>query len=260
MAETPGGSGNRPLLCPKCGTGNPPEVTACLYCGETLAPRTKPQPMALGPRLLVSLAAGLLVLLTVTYASLAQYRDWAARRPQERTLLAILAVREAVDQYRKDKGSPPGSLDDLAGTHWSFGDRNGYPVDGWWRLLHYQAKGDGYRIVSYGRDGKPGGVGLDYDLSSDHLGGGGGPDLSWVLSRIPPQARPTFGQFATDRESRAMALLSLLSGLAAFTLAFRVLGNTRKSSLSLVLQLLVTLVATVVLGFIITTVHLPSGH
>jgi hypothetical protein len=267
MAEPSAGPEDRPLLCPKCGTANPPEVAACLYCGETLAPRVGPRPVALGPRLIVSLAAGLLVLWIATAVSFQQYRASAEYLFQRYTLRYLLNTEDAVETYRREHHALPKTLGDLSPISGVARDASRGPVDRWFHPLHYQIEGDRYQIVSYGRDGKPGGIGLDFDLSGDQVT----KDRrnSTIIFRLPPQSRATFWQFLTANglqwggSGGMMALTDVLTGLVAFVLAFQVLGRAARDprgSVSIALELIVGLGATLVLGFIITLVHVPSGH
>lgn len=147
-------------------------------------------------------------------------------------------------------------------------DSRGEPIDWWRRPLHYWTDGTHYRVTSYGRDGRPGGVGLDYDLSSDDLESGRTSTHAWP--RIPKQATPTFRQFLSDRgderypgSGRMMALMCALAGLVAFVFGFVTLGaavQTRQGVRGTLRRLVITIVGTVFLAMIITTLHVPTGH
>ncbi len=53
----------------------------------------------------------------------------------------------------------------------NFLDSNSVPLDPWGNPYIYSAEGSsGFKIVSYGADGAPGGSGYDADISSDDLG------------------------------------------------------------------------------------------
>jgi hypothetical protein len=56
-----------------------------------------------------------------------------------------------------------GALSLQAGFQW---DEKGRPLDGWGRPFLYSTDGAKFVITSLGRDGKPGGLGLDCDLST----------------------------------------------------------------------------------------------
>jgi len=222
------------------------------------------------PTMLVSLAVGLLVFAIACKLAYQQYCGSAVRYRQASTLRDIAELRQAIETYRREKHVLPKALSDLPQA-WVRHDVNGAPVDSWHRLLHYWTDGTRYRIFSYGRDGKPGGVGLDYDLSSDDLGqgrvaGSGGA----VVKSLPEEARPTFGQFVTDRgeyggsgSGISMFLTCILTGAAASLLAWRSIRRGARLHWNrglLVLKLGVTVLATLVIGLFITGLHIPSGH
>lgn len=266
--------------CAKCGTANPPDVAECLYCGETLREaqpvRDEKRHAALLPRLLVSLAMGLLVTGISCHVAYQQFRDpgLIIRDHQRYTLRSIGVVEEAIDAYAQEKQVLPSSLRDLSLPEDAYvgTDKTGVPLDRWDRPLQYATNGSDYGVTSYGRDGQPGGVGLDYDLSRDDLPKDSSRHAStspWSW-KLPQRSTPTFWQFVSDRGEFAntgaggmMALLSVLAGAVAFVLGFRTLGRSepgRPSTWRLVLNLVVTTGATLLIGLLIVGFHVPSGH
>jgi general secretion pathway protein G len=89
----------------------------------------------------------------------------------------IDALEKALDQYRLDVGRYPGTelgLDALLQRPANEPGWNGpylrkaVPLDPWGQAYAYKSpseKGE-YEIVSYGRDGRPGGVGENADITS----------------------------------------------------------------------------------------------
>jgi uncharacterized membrane protein (DUF485 family) len=200
-----------------------------------------------------------------------QYRaSPVSRVSQAVTLVDIGAVQQAVESYLRDKGRLPSSVEGIppAGNERFRTGVTGAPVDSWGRPLRYWTDGKRYRVVSYGRDGEPGGVGCDYDLSCDDLPAAK-PPTYWLLVKLPDLAKPTFGQFLTDRAadgapaSTGMLAMCFVSGLAAFFIAFRgtpVRAGSRAASGALVVTLIVTVLATMMVTFAIAVLHIPSGH
>jgi hypothetical protein len=113
---------------------------------------------------------------------------------------------DAVQEYQKAHGKLPAALNEK-----ELADRLAYlnnfdpkfgPADAWGRPLHYTVKGEKFAIVSFGRDGRPGGVGLDADF--------GGPAAHglFLISNMPnvgPLQPPTFEQFWSIRDSQEIA-------------------------------------------------------
>jgi hypothetical protein len=181
--------------------------------------------MSLAHRLAISLTAGVVVFGISAYVAYNQYLAGSdIQAKSERTLLDIGRVAQAIATYRQEAHGLPGALSDLHETDVRV-DGDGQPVDGWLRPLHYRVDGNRYRVISYGRDNRPGGVGLDYDLSNDDLKRSGAAQDS--STRLPRLARPTSGQFRSDQTTRVNQLPgcivfagSVLSGVVAFLLGF----------------------------------------
>ena len=76
----------------------------------------------------------------------------------------IDALEKAVDQYRLDNRRYPTSEEGLAAVQPYM--KKTVPSDPWGRAYVYQIPGDKaeYTVLSYGRDGKPGGTGEDADI------------------------------------------------------------------------------------------------
>ncbi len=272
MPEDSAGQG---VPCAKCGTRNPRDAAACLYCGAgLLATAGEQRRVPVVPRLLVSLGVGLLVLLISAFVAYGQYCASAIRYLQDFTLVDIGRVAETVEAYRQEKHVLPKSLRDLPQESLRVQvDERGSPVDRWGQPLHYWADATHYRITSYGYDGRPGGVGLEYDLSSDDLPRDKARWAQWP--KLPPEAMPTFRQFVTDRglvrtlrsymhgSGHMMFLASVLGGVVAFVLAFisvRVPAPFRGRLRSPVITVIATAGATLYMAACIAAFHAPSGH
>ena len=271
----PEDSATQEVQCAKCGAKNPRDATACQSCGAgLLATGQEQQRVPLVPRLLVSLVVGLLVLILSTYLAFGQFCASAIRYPQSLTLERIGRLGEAIEAYRQEKHILPKSLRDLP-EEAVVVDETGAPVDWWHRALEYWTDGTHYRITSYGYDGKPGGLGLDYDVSSDDLDEDEGSQAMRRWAGLPRETTPTFRQFASDRglirtvashmhgSGRMMLVTSILAGVVAFILAFRTMGATApvgRNTVFLVLRLVVTVAATLFIGMMIAVFHVPSGH
>jgi hypothetical protein len=116
---------------------------------------TDSKPPSLGRRLLLSALLGSTVALLVVFVAWQQVgAQDCAQEATQRKLKEIRAAHVA---------NPSKSFEELAmHPRWQHG-RYGVWDDAWGRPLEIEVE----RVVSYGRDGKPGGRGLDCDLSTD---------------------------------------------------------------------------------------------
>jgi len=81
----------------------------------------------------------------------------------------IDALEKAIDQYRLDNRRYPTSEEGLAAVAPYM--KKTVPNDPWGRPYVYQIPGDkaDYTVLSYGRDGKPGGTGEDADIGVNQV-------------------------------------------------------------------------------------------
>jgi general secretion pathway protein G len=82
--------------------------------------------------------------------------------PRRRTQDAMVEIGRALEAHRASRRVYPETLDALAPAYLP----DGVPEDGWGNALRYEAGpgGRGYRLVSLGADGAPGGAGEDRDV------------------------------------------------------------------------------------------------
>jgi general secretion pathway protein G len=232
-------------------------------------------------RAIWSALVALLVLLISIWVAFLQYRGSPIRYAQEFTLRDIGRVQAAMEAYREETGALPQTLREVAAwsqedDSWNLRvDDSGAPVDAWKRLLQYSTDGATYRITSYGYDGKPGGTGLHYDLSSEDLGTEDSSEGGKRLPRAPEAAQATFGQFVTDTglikslkdymhgSGLMMVLTCVLASVATFVVAFLSLGHrgpARRTVGARLLNLVLIVGATLWISAFITAFHAPSGH
>lgn len=174
----------------------------------------------------------------------------AARIQQYLTQDELRDLAKANLDYQKKFGEPARSISDLEKM------TNDLVVfdtqsdgDGWHHPFVFSVSGTNVTITSYGRDGKPGGIGLDCDLTT----------ANWA----PPEARPTFEQFVYDMPTGGMIKTSIACGGLAFLLALftiKIPTLSRSGFLRLALRLILTTIAAAFVATIITGLHVPSGH
>jgi Type II secretion system (T2SS), protein G len=246
--------------CGYCGAENEDDATHCFKCGQQDFPENAPPVIeSMRPKAeskwVLRILAGLGVWLAVTGISL--YVAWGNASNSKYTWfeqyitqrnLAIIA--KAIPKYHDQFGVSPNSMGDLMKLTNSFpdGPEGGFP-DGWGRPFIFSHNGTDVLVTSYGRDGKPGGKGLDCDLTS----------ANWK----PEDARPTFEQFLHGMRAGGMINSSIICGGLAFALTvftIRIPDVNRERIVILAAKLFFTLVAASIVASFITALHIPSGH
>jgi hypothetical protein len=241
------------VQCRKCGLGLDEPYREILPAGKN---PTRQNGLRLGLRLLAALGLGAAV------ASISLCVSWRetfgsmdAAHPQQRlTQYYLRSIKRDISIYETTFGSAPKSSTDLLKLTTAYlnadSDTAGPPLDGWHRPFLFTNTGAALIALSYGRDGKPGGQGLDFDLTTTNI--------------FDAQARrPTFGQFLHDMPTAGMinscfACAALTFLLACFTIKLPEIN--RQSLLGLAFQLLATLIAASFVASIIAGLHIPSGH
>lgn len=161
------------------------------------------------------------------------------------------ALDEMVNVYRQKHHRPPQKISDLEEQDMyhalaSFDEI----MDTYWRKpIVYESDGSKHKFISHGRDGKPGGEGLDLDIMSDNLN----PDVKFI----------TFHQFLTYSKTKSVTQWGYFCGLMAFFLAFMVARPVtfkKENILSLLAGLFaIGFVLSLVTAFL-TVFHVHAGH
>jgi general secretion pathway protein G len=223
--------------------------------------------IAILPRLVAALVVGTIIFVVCRNTAYKGFRDsHVVQIKSTYTLRGMASVRDAIEDYREENGVLPTSLRDVSPRENAYyrTDESGIPVDEWERPLRYSTDDADYRLVSYGRDGKPGGEGLDADLSTSDLLGQEEGTRGW--HPLPERAKPTFEQFVEDRgefgmggSGRRMFVTSIVTGGLAFLVAFLTLWRSRNLE-RMIIGLIVTTLGAVFIGALIVGMHAPTGH
>lgn len=166
----------------------------------------------------------------------------------------FVMISSALDAFERSHGRYPDSLGELAGIDegrdlFDEAGRFRY-VDFWQNPYQYERTEEGYRLNSLGRDGQPGGKGLDADIEFD-------PQSHFLV-------KPTFGQFLFDLPDTGNALaLALLTSLCAGLVCYRSTipreGN-RGVRLHVVLNMTAVIVASAFIAIILAFIYLTGEH
>jgi type II secretory pathway pseudopilin PulG len=161
--------------------------------------------------LLIALGAGLAVAVIAIAAVWSTCGDdWYLRVEQAETQKAITECDAAIEAYRAKAGRLPDSLEQLSTARLRAAPASadmdaGTAQDGWGRPLIYTVSGSEFTVLSYGRDGTPGGRGLDFDLSNQNW-----RSREWY---------PTFGQYVFEMPTGALHRGCIACGVLAFLVA-----------------------------------------
>ncbi|QDT27312.1 Bacterial type II secretion system protein G [Gimesia panareensis] len=177
---------------------------------------------------------------------------------QSFTFYMMITVKGFVEDYRKEHGSLPQDLTDLPEADQIYCTPDGKPADGWEHPLQYRHEGETYELFSYGRDGQPGGIGVDADHYWD------------PQNRKQPLA--TFRQYFLESESAgleskhffwsgflgscfvALYVMLMLHSLAALD------GKQVWKPKHYAWFVLVVIVTSSAVGLVLLPLHIPTGH
>jgi Type II secretion system (T2SS), protein G len=206
----------------------------------------------LAVRLVIASAVGL----TVTVLSFrAAWKSVGAApifgTPQFMTTIQITIMSDALTSLQQSNQPLPVSLSGLNSASATIVavDKNGNVVDGWNHPFAYTHNATSFEVTSFGRDGMPGGVGLDCDLSTSQP--------------RPPQAAATLSQFIFDLPTGGLIATCVASGIAAVGLTLFLVRAPRLtlSSVAMVaVKCIATIIGALIAAAIISVAHIPSGH
>ena len=207
-------------------------------------------------RLLVASCVGVAVSTIAIVVVWHNARDIMQVRPQQqgRTQHLLREIDEAITAYQQKSNAPPRSLDQLQALEVEEKrrlpfDENGIIVDGWRRQFVFTVDGTNCLVTSYGQDGKPGGIGVDCDLTNKN--------------RHPKESLPTFLQFVSDSNLRGVTGTCVFCGILTFFLCFYIVKLpelTRRGIVGLGITLGATVVGAVFVAVMMSALHIPTGH
>jgi hypothetical protein len=150
-------------------------------------------------------------------------------------------------EYHAEHGAWPESICELHEDWCNEGNEFG---DGWERPFVYSVHDDGFELYSLGRNGRPGGIGLDADLYSDR--------------RNDAAARLPFRQFFHDTPTGGNRVICLLIAVVAavqyLSLQFSDRDRPTADPRQAIIMAMAVIVAATLLAILVTPFHIPSGH
>jgi len=163
---------------------------------------------------------------------------------------ALEHLQWMVRHYADDNGELPKTLADAA----KHAGNPTFLVDPWGNDFRYRRTERGFEISSFGRDGRPGGTGLDADLAVTS-------DYEWVLER----GRLPLGQFLFDSQgSRELFIVATLASIISAAIWYRAQERERPSARWLATSLIVTFVFSVIVAILLAAFYImasqSSGH
>ncbi len=162
-------------------------------------------------------------------------------------------IAGALDEYAQENGRYPTRLSELGGRGdgWLSLDGSGRLLDPWDNPYVYEPSDGRPTVISYGQDGKPGGMGIYADIYMDR------PRFQ--------ATRPTLQQFMFDLPSgKSAAWISAISAVLAVVLQYsrsKPREGAKSPKAALLASALAVTIAAVVFSFALNLLHsIPSGH
>jgi hypothetical protein len=167
------------------------------------------------------------------------------------TIRSLEILRSEINTQFEKTGKLPQSLSDLPSVkegHF-LDDGNGHPSDAWLNPLLYEVKDGSYVITSLGEDGKPGGSGIDADLTATGAG-------------VSVGEFPTLSQFLSRRDTHVLLWSCGVSGLFVFPVCLILKRRQSVFATGRLLRMIafaVTALFAIGTALVIGTLHLEVG-
>lgn len=189
-------------------------------------------------RFLVALLVGLIIAFTSYLCAYFNQRDAYGLVTGEP--VTIRHVQYAIEKHHENTGHWPGSLAEVEALKDRLNDKGQF-LDPWKHPYQYRVNGDKYELYSLGKDGQPGGEGLDADLYAGNQ-----------------PAPPTFSQFMFDLPTGGVLAACIISGVCAGLICLLQRRDLNRGSFFLLL--VATVIGAILLAVVISALHIPSGH
>ena len=199
-------------------------------------------------RFCVSAVVGMIVLVLCVLSAVPTFVFFRGGA-QGATLFTLREIDRAIESFGIVFEESARTANDLRLVHpYLFENPEKQVLDGWNRPFHFEFNGTRLIATSYGRDGQPGGIGLDAELSSDRH------DFA--------SHRPTLWQFLFDMPSGPVLLIAIISAGVAFLLTYLTVKVPKfdvRGILILVFWTVILVVVSGYFGFVMMALHY-SGH
>lgn len=150
--------------CPDCGRGISKRAAFCPGCG---CPRPG---QSAGWKILLSILVITAILGIIAAIAIPAFVRAKIKAQQARARADLMSFKMAIAAYYMDTRISPKSLRDLVrkpsgASHWNGPYIRNLPRDPWGRSYIYRVDGKGgYELLSYGADGREGGIGANADI------------------------------------------------------------------------------------------------
>jgi uncharacterized membrane protein (DUF441 family) len=207
--------------------------------------------------LIASMAALTVLSIAIAVAWLGARGDYPEE--QSSTWHRLGFLNHAIHKFHDDTGNWPSSLQELADKRY---ESESDLVDRWGRPFLYTVDGNSLELLSLGRDGEPGGIGVDADLS----GWSAVPDSPPGRVIFPPEASVTFRQFLFSKQKTIPFYICLLGVTLAVFVSMLCLrdmdleAHKRREVAAAIVLGVMFVVASVTAGLISVLHLIPSGH
>lgn len=196
----------------------------------------------------LALVIGVVVFVTSVLASWIHMREpGVGSMTQRSTQMKLNYLAGELREHHAEHGAWPESICQLHEEWCNEGHEFG---DAWERPFVYSVHDDGFELYSLGRDGRPGGIGLDADLYSDH--------------RNDAAARLPFRQFFHDTPTGGNRVICILIAVVAavqyLSLQFSDRDRPKAAPRQAIIMATAVIVAATLLAILVTPFHIPSGH
>jgi hypothetical protein len=160
----------------------------------------------------------------------------------------VHSIQKQVDEFIRSAGKTPATLSDVPEIASGLNSSSRMGSDQWGHPYVLVNINGSPTVVSYGRDGVPGGAGLDADITAKSSYGG---------------SPVTLGQFLEVAKLGQILLICLGAAAATGLITFFLHTDrppARLGLIGLLARAAVTGAAAVLVGSFIAAVHAPSGH
>jgi general secretion pathway protein G len=201
------------------------------------------------------------------FYSLREPFSWVCTGQQFTVILGMWNLSDYLNEYKEQHGTFPLILEEMT-SQWKGHDGETLDKqevdrrirDAWRNPMVYSSDGQTWELLSYGADGKPGGIGLDADIRCTDADVSENENPFKLLKKLTKHATPTFAQVLLSGHFDSPVVFSLLAGFICSLFVLYPVSRCRTRRGIIISTIALMIMSSYVVANLIAALSFANGH